>query len=83
VLRTAFSALVARLLECNVVLGDLNGANLVLRDAGAAAARLVVIDGFGEKNLVPLRSMSRRWNRCNTRRLARRLEQALESGSAP
>ncbi|HET6545622.1 MAG TPA: YrbL family protein [Rhodanobacteraceae bacterium] len=72
-LETALAVLVDRLIEFDIVLGDLHAGNIVHRDHGSDQACFVLIDGFGEKNIVPLRSMSRRVSRYNTLRLHRKL----------
>lgn len=53
----------AALLRCNVIVGDLNAANLAYGYDSRGGPRLLMVDGFGEKGVVPLASMSRRWNR--------------------
>jgi hypothetical protein len=69
----ALEALREDLLRYNVIVGDLNAANLVFGSDSAGGPRLVMIDGFGEKNAVPLSSMSRHYNRHVIRRRYRRL----------
>lgn len=69
----ALEALRDDLLRCNVIVGDLNAANLVYGSDSAGGPRLVMIDGFGEKHAIPLNSMSRRYNRHTIRRLYRRM----------
>ena len=51
------------LLESNVVVGDLNPGNLVFGHDPVLGDHFVVIDGLGDKNLVPLNSFSARLNR--------------------
>jgi hypothetical protein len=55
----------------NLVIGDLNPRNIVWAvDAGAD--RLALVDGLGEKTLIPLRSLSAAYNRYQTARGIRR-----------
>ena len=56
-----------------VVLNDLGLRNMVLATEPSGESRFVLIDGFGERALIPLCSMSRRFNRFNTRRKFRKL----------
>ncbi|MGH8213478.1 MAG: YrbL family protein, partial [Rhodanobacteraceae bacterium] len=59
----ALEKLLEGLLRHNVIIGDLNGANLAWGGDSRGGPRLVVIDGFGEKSLIPFSSMSRVLNR--------------------
>lgn len=61
------------LLRHNVIVGDLNAANLVYGSDSRGGPRILMVDGFGEKALVPLSSMSRRFNRHAILRRYRRL----------
>jgi hypothetical protein len=56
-----------------VVLNDLGLRNMVLATEPSGESRFVLIDGFGERALIPLCSMSRSFNRFNTRRKLRKL----------
>lgn len=60
-------------LRHNVIVGDLNAANLVYGSDSRGGPRILMVDGFGEKALVPLSSMSRCFNRHATLRRYRRL----------
>jgi len=51
----------ARLFRFGIVAPDLHAGNLVL-DETAALARFLLVDGFGDRNVIPVRSMSRRLN---------------------
>jgi len=74
----ALDALLEQLLRFNVIVGDLHASNLVYgSDSRGGAPRLILIDGFGEKNLLPLKSLSRALNQRNTRRVYRRLREIL------
>lgn len=67
-----------------VIVGDLHLANLVLAEDAEFGRRVVMIDGMGEKNLVPLNSWFPALNRANSRarlvrlrrQVARRLAEA-------
>ena len=74
----ALEKLLEELLRFNVIVGDLHASNIVYgTDSRGGAPRLVLIDGFGEKNLLPLKSLSRRLNQRNTQRVYRRLRRIL------
>lgn len=74
----ALDTLLEELLRFNVIVGDLHASNIVHgRDSRGGAPRLLLVDGFGEKNFVPLNSMSRWLNQRNTRRVYRRLRKIL------
>jgi hypothetical protein len=74
----ALDRLLADLLRYNVIVGDLHPGNIVYgSDSRGGPPRLVLIDGFGEKNILPRNSMSRWFNRHNTLRLFRRLRKVL------
>ena len=74
----ALDTLLDELLRFNVIVGDLHASNIVYgTDSRGGAPRLVLVDGFGEKNLLPLKSLSRWLNQRNTRRVYRRLRQVL------
>ncbi|MEO7325595.1 MAG: YrbL family protein [Dokdonella sp.] len=66
------------LLACNVIVGDMHAWNIVYGGDSHGSERFVLIDGFGEKHLVPLASMSRRFNARNTRKLYRRMREQLQ-----
>jgi hypothetical protein len=55
----------------NLVIGDLNPRNIVWAVEGGAD-RLTLVDGLGEKTLIPLRSLSAAYNRYQTARCIRR-----------
>ena len=57
----ALNTFVARMFELQIVARDINGSNIVYGTRGAGAA-FFLIDGYGERNLIPLRSMSKRLN---------------------
>ena len=65
------------LLDCNVIVGDMHAWNIVHGIDSRGGPRLVLIDGFGEKHVIPRSSMSRRFNAWNTRRLFRRMRAQL------
>ena len=65
------------LLACDAVVGDMHAWNLVFGSDSRGGPRFVLVDGFGEKHLVPFTSMSRRINAYNTCRLYRRMREQL------
>jgi hypothetical protein len=65
------------LLESQVIVGDLHAWNIVYGSDSRGGPRFVLIDGFGEKRVIPLTSMSDWYNRRNTRRLYRRMREQL------
>lgn len=72
-LATFFDALI----DCNVIVGDMHAWNIVHGSDSRGGPRFVLIDGFGEKHVIPRSSMSRRFNAWNTRRLFRRMRAQL------
>jgi hypothetical protein len=63
----------AGLLRHNIIVGDLNAANVVYGSGSRGGPRLLMVDGFGEKGAIPLCSMLRRFNRHATERRFRRM----------
>lgn len=77
--QAALDLLLAQLLEHNVITADLHAWNLVCEEKHGETPRLVMIDGFGEKNFVPLSSMSRRNNAARTRSKFRKMIKRLRT----
>ena len=73
----ALERLLEDLLRHNVIVGDLNGANLAWGSDSRGGPRLIVIDGFGEKSLIPFSSMSPLFNRHFVLRRYRRMRRRL------
>lgn len=73
----ALEQLLAELLRYNVIVGDLHPGNIAYGSDSRGGPHLILVDGFGEKHVVPRNSMSRWLNRHNTRRLFRRLRKDL------
>ncbi len=72
----ALDDFVEDMLRYEIIVGDLHAWNLIYGSDSRGGPRFVMIDGFGEKNIVPLASMSRAFNRHRTlRRYARMREQ--------
>lgn len=75
------NALINRLFEevlrHYVIVNDLHAANVVYGTDSRGGPRLVIIDGFGEKNVLPLTSMSRRHNARRARLKFERLRAQL------
>jgi hypothetical protein len=60
-----------------IIVGDLHAGNIVYGSDARGGPRLILIDGFGEKNIVPRCSMSRRFNRLHTRQQFARLRREI------
>jgi len=81
VARDGFSATVqseleqfyARLLSHNTIAADLHAWNVVYGEDSRGGPRLVMIDGFGEKNIVPHCSMNRAHNASRTKKKYERM----------
>ena len=67
----ALDRLLAELLRYNVIVGDLHPGNIVYGSDSRGGPHLLLIDGFGEKHVLPGNSMNRWLNRRNTLRLYR------------
>lgn len=78
-IRQGVDGLFASLLEHHVVLSDMHAGNIVHGRSDYDVMRFALVDGFGEKNAVPLCSMSAAYNARNTRRMYRKL--MLEYGA--
>lgn len=77
-LPTALDRLRDELLRYEVIVSNARPGNLLLVDAGTPAQRLVLTEGFGEKNFVPRCSLSRRFNAANTQRRIGRLQRLVQ-----
>jgi hypothetical protein len=73
-IEAAMADFLARLLEHNVIAADLHEWNVVQGSDSRGGPHLLMIDGFGEKNIVPHSSMSRRHN---AKRTLKRYERML------
>ena len=71
--KAALDDFLAAMLEHNVIAGDLHAWNVVYGIDSYGGPRLVMIDGYGEKNTIPHCSMSRRHNADRTRHKFRRM----------
>lgn len=71
--RAALEAFRDALLRNNVIVGDLNAANVAYGSDSRGGPRLLMVDGFGEKNAIPVSSMSKRINRHFIQRRYQRL----------
>jgi len=81
-LRRDIAALEAELDSSHIVLGELHPGNIVrANDPMTGVFRLVLVDSFGEKLLIPVLSMSRSLNRRRNRRLFTELIRDLERRS--
>ncbi|WP_049623500.1 YrbL family protein [Frateuria defendens] len=72
-MQAALDDFLASMLEHNVIAGDLHAWNVVHGVDSRGGPRLVMIDGFGEKNIIPHCSMSRRHNAARTLHKFRRM----------
>lgn len=67
----------AWLVASPLIVGDLHPGNVVLASDALHGERLVMIDGMGEKNLIPLNSWFPGLNRANSRARLKRLRRML------
>lgn len=67
-----------RVLRSSVVVGDLSASNILYGSEDGNAPRFVLIDGMGEKNFIPVSSLSAFMNRRTKLRKMARLRRALE-----
>jgi len=67
----------AWLVTSPIIVGDLHLSNLVLAEDAAGDPRVVIIDGMGEKNALPLNSWFPALNRANSRARIQRLRRQL------
>ena len=72
----------AWLLSTPIIVGDLHMGNVVLGFDGEHGERLVLIDGMGEKNFVPLNTWFPVLNRANTRDRIRRMRRIVNAKRA-
>jgi hypothetical protein len=77
--QAALDGFLASMLEHNVIAGDLHAWNVVYGSDSWGGPRLVMIDGFGEKNTIPHCSMNRRHNADRTRHKFRRMLQRVQA----
>jgi hypothetical protein len=73
-----FAVLKRTIDEFNIVFGNLAARNIVLAADEHKRERMVVVDGIGDKSLIPFASWSQWINRRNNDRLFRRLRRRLE-----
>jgi hypothetical protein len=71
--QAALDEFLAAMLRHNVIAGDLHAWNVVYGSDPWGGPRLVMIDGFGEKNTIPHCSMNRRHNAQRTRHKFQRM----------
>ena len=60
-----------------LIVGDLHIGNIVLAHDEEHGERLVLVDGMGEKNLIPLNTFFPGLNRTNTRDRLKRMRQVI------
>ncbi|MDR6642282.1 hypothetical protein J2X57_001489 [Luteibacter sp. 1214] len=73
VTQTELESFHARLLSHNVIAADLHAWNVVYGEDSRGGPRLVMIDGFGEKNIIPHCSMNRAHNASRTNKKYERM----------
>lgn len=79
---SAVDALVQRIIACGIVVNDLRTANLACRRCVDGRLELILIDGFGDKNVIPRLSLIAWLNRRNTHRRVDRLLAELRRKAA-
>lgn len=72
----------AEIEACELVIGDMHAGNVVYACDADGGARFMLVDGLGDKTLVPLLKMSRLLARRARRRKTRRLLAAVERQGA-
>jgi hypothetical protein len=77
-LREGIAALFDALREHHVVVSDVNPGNVVHGRGSDGVARFALVDGFGDKNVIPLCSLSKRYNAYVLRGLQRKLMRRIE-----
>ena len=76
-LEAEIERLFADLQRFDVILGDLHAGNVVYGSDTRGGPRLILIDGFGEKNFIPRCSMSRTFNHWHNDLLFKRLRREI------
>ncbi|KJV35832.1 YrbL family protein [Luteibacter yeojuensis] len=71
--RAEMAAFYQRLLDHDTIAADLHAWNVVYGEDSRGGPRLVMIDGFGEKNIIPHQSMSRSHNAARVKRKYERM----------
>ena len=74
---TALNAFFDECIALHVIIGDPNPGNMVYTEERSGRPEFVLIDGIGEKNLIPLRSLSWRYNRYILEKVRRQLLAAM------
>jgi hypothetical protein len=77
--RADLDAFLAQLLECDVVVSDLNVGNMVYAYQPQIGDHFVLIDGLGNNNILPLKLLSRRISRRSKQKRFLRLYSRIES----
>lgn len=77
-LRAGIAALFDALREHHVVVSDVNPGNVVHGRGSDGVPRFALVDGFGDKNVIPLCSLSKRYNAYVLRGLQRKLMRRIE-----
>jgi hypothetical protein len=76
--REALQDFLDQLLNCDVIISDLNPGNLVYAEQAGSGLGFVLIDGLGNNNILPFKTISRRLNRRSKMGRIRRLHQRIE-----
>lgn len=61
------------LIDHHIIVSDFKGENLLVVENPKGRRRLIVIDGFGERNAIPLSSLSKSWYGVRARKRCRRM----------
>ncbi len=73
----ALNAFIARIEELDIVFNDSNPENVLLDETGDEL-RFIMVDGFGDQNLLQLRRLSRRFRKSARARRWRRMADFLD-----
>jgi hypothetical protein len=81
--RREMDAFYQRLLSHDIIAADLHAWNVVYGEDSRGGPRLVMIDGFGEKNIIPHCSMNRAHNASRTRKKYERMLKRTQAEAPP
>ncbi|MCF6370538.1 YrbL family protein [Rhizobium halophilum] len=73
----ALNTLFDECIDLHLIIGDPNPGNMVYTEERSGRPEFVLVDGVGEKNLIPLRTLSWRYNRYKLKKAQRTLLAAI------